>query len=151
MINDYEKEIQLRVEEEFKRKLEDPEFVIEQYQRLVASLRNKVDRQDQQLESQQPKVDFYDVVTQSDDWIEMSAAVKLLGLKGWGRNNTFQFLRDRGVLRYNNEPYQQYVERGYFKIVEQNFSNPQTGETMINRKPVVSQKGIDFIRRIIME
>ena len=143
-LNDYEKEIQLRVEQELERRLKDPFFVIESYQKVIAIQNTKI-------EALLPKAEFFDVVTQSDDWVEMSAAVKLLGIKGWGRNNTFQFLRDRGVLRHNNEPYQQYVDRGYFKIVEQHFSNPQTGETMVNRKPVVSQKGIDFIRRIIME
>jgi hypothetical protein len=42
------------------------------------------------------------------------------------------------------------VERGYFKTIEQVFENPY-GETMINRKTMVSQRGVDFIRRLIAE
>lgn len=141
---DIEKEIQIRVEQELAKKLQDPMVVIQAYQKALSIAEEK-------LEMMLPKVEFYNVVTQSDDWIEMSAAVKLIGIKGWGRNNTFQFLREHGVLRYNNEPYQQYVDRGYFKVVEQHFNNPQTGETMINRKTVVSQKGLDFIRKLITE
>jgi anti-repressor protein len=98
-----------------------------------------------------PKVDFFNTVTQTEDWMEMAAAVKLIGLKGWGRNKTFEYLRNQGVLRSNNEPYQKFVERGYFKIVEQVFDLPGSCDKMINRKTVVSQKGLDYIRKLIQE
>lgn len=139
-----EKAIQQRVQQEIEKIADNPDAVIVAYQR-------KLQRTQEEVEALRPKADFADTVMESDDWAEMAQVSKLIGRKGWGRNKTFQLLRDRKVLRYNNEPYQQYVERGYFKVVEQHFPNPVTGETMINKKTVVSQRGIDFIRRIIDE
>jgi len=145
---EFEKQLQIRVQKELERIADNPDAVIAAYAKKLQQTQQSMDYMRKELE---PKADFYDTVTQSEDWCEMSQVSKLIGYKGWGRNKVFQFLRDRGILRYNNEPYQNYVERGYFKLVEQHFENPQTGETMINKKPVVSQKGIDFIRRLISE
>ena len=82
--------------------------------------------------------------------MEMSAAVKVLGFKQWGRNKVFRLLREREILRDNNEPYQKYVERGYFKTIEQVYE-PVPGKIKINRKTLVSQRGLDCIRKLIVE
>jgi phage antirepressor YoqD-like protein len=39
---------------------------------------------------------------------------KNLAIENLGRNNLFDWLKARGFLMMNTEPYQQYVERGYF-------------------------------------
>jgi len=39
---------------------------------------------------------------------------KNLAIEGLGRNNLFAWLKGRGFIMINTEPYQQYVERGYF-------------------------------------
>jgi phage antirepressor YoqD-like protein len=80
----------------------------------------------------------------------MADAVKVLAYKGYGRNKTFALLRDRQILRYNNVPYQEYVERGYFKTVEEVYED-SFGRTGIFIKTMVSQKGLDFIRKLIEE
>jgi anti-repressor protein len=139
-----EKEIQLRVQQELEKILNNPHNVIAAYQKALEEKENLIDLM-------KPKVDFFNTVTQTEDWMEMAAAVKLIGLKGWGRNKTFEYLRNQGVLRSNNEPYQKFVERGYFKIVEQVFDLPGSCDKMINRKTVVSQKGLDYIRKLIQE
>jgi anti-repressor protein len=139
-----EKRVQLLLRQEIERFANNPDRVIEAYQQ-------KLRQKEAEIEALIPKADFADAVMQSDDWSEMTSVAKLLARKGWGRNNTFALLRERSILRYNNEPYQQYVERGYFKVVEQHFQNPQTGETLISKKTVVSQRGIDFVRRLIDE
>jgi phage antirepressor YoqD-like protein len=66
-----------------------------------------------QVEAQKPAVEFYDTVGNATDWLEMSAVAKLLAKHGYGRNSLFELLREVGVLRCNNEPYQKYVDRGY--------------------------------------
>lgn len=142
--NDFEKQIELRVQQELEKILNNPKAVIAAYQKELANAESLI-------EILRPKADFYNAVTMSDDWMEMSAAVKLLAVKGFGRNKTFEFLRNRGVFRANNEPYQDYVDREYFKVVEQVFKIPGSYDTMINRKTVVSQKGLDFLRKIIKE
>jgi len=55
-------------------------------------------------------------------------------------------LREKKVLDKNNIPYQQYVDSGYFRILEQKYTVPN-GEMKINIKTMVFEKGIDFIRK----
>lgn len=97
-----------------------------------------------------PKADFYDDVAGSKDSIEMGHVAKVLNIKGYGRNKLFQFLREHKVLDRSNIPYQQYVDRGYFRVLEQKYTTSK-GETKINIKTLVFQKGIDFIRKLIKD
>ncbi|WP_300630818.1 phage antirepressor KilAC domain-containing protein [uncultured Thomasclavelia sp.] len=48
----------------------------------------------------------------------------------------------------NNIPYQKYVDCGYFRVIEQKFSKPN-GDTAINIKTLVYQKGINFIKKTL--
>lgn len=107
-----------------------------------------VESRERELEALVPVKAFYDAVTEAVDWMEMAAAVKVIGHKGWGWNKVFALLRDRQIFRYNNEPYQQYVERGYFKTVEELFEDAY-GRSGIYRKAMVSNKGLEFIKKLI--
>ena len=121
---------------------------------ITEGYKKLLEKREAEIAVLQPKADFYDAVTQTNDLIEMSKVAKILNYPGYGRNNLFKFLRDEGVLRngewHNNEPYQEYVSRGYFKIVEQKIDLAD-GECLMNRKTVVTQKGMDFIRRLLDE
>jgi phage antirepressor YoqD-like protein len=139
-----DKEIEALVQVEVERRLSDPVYLREANQRLI----EKVQRLEREAEALVPVKAFYDAVTESDDWMEMSAAVKLLAYKGWGRNKVFSLLRDRQVFRYNNEPFQQYVERGCFKTVEELFEDAY-GRTGIYRKTMISNKGLELIKKLI--
>lgn len=99
-----------------------------------------------QIEAMKPKADFYDSVADSKTAIQIGDVAKMLGIKGVGRNNLFQLLRDKKILDRNNVPYQQYVDSGYFRVIEQKYT--VAGEVRINIKTLVYQKGIDWIRRI---
>jgi anti-repressor protein len=92
----------------------------------------------------------WQMISSSDDLIDMSEVAKVLNYKGYGRNKIFQFLRDIEVLRHNNQPYQKYVDMELFKIIEQKIDLPY-GDVKINLKTVATQKGIDFIRRKLDE
>ena len=96
------------------------------------------------------KGQFYDDVAGSKDSVEMGHVAKVLGIRGMGRNNLFSLLRDKKIFDRNNIPYQQYVDIGYFRVLEQKYTVPN-GETKINIKTMVFQKGIDFIRKKIKE
>jgi phage antirepressor YoqD-like protein len=96
-----------------------------------------------------PKIEFYEQVTGSTDTVDMAQAAKVLNM-GIGRNKLFELLRDKKVLQHNNQPYQTYIDRGYFRMVESKFQKP-TGDTHISIKTVVYQKGLDYIRKLIKE
>lgn len=97
-----------------------------------------------------PKAEFFDAVTDSKDAIPMANVAKVLGFKGIGRNNLFKILREEKILQPNSIPYQEYIDRGYFRVVEQRYDKPY-GEVGINIKTLVFQKGIDFIRKLLIK
>ena len=101
-----------------------------------------------QVREMQPKVEFFDAVTDSKDAIAMSEVAKVLDM-GVGRNNLFKILRQEKILQSNNTPYQEYIDRGYFRVVEQKFDKG-CGEIGINIKTLVFQKGVDFIRKTLI-
>jgi len=113
--------------------------------RKIEELQRRLSGAEKKIALDAPKVEFHDAVTQSTDTLGFSEVSKILNIRGMGRNKMLAALRDRGILRYNNEPYQQYVDRGFFRLVEV----PVTinGRIQIKPKPVVYQKGIDFIRK----
>lgn len=101
------------------------------------------------VERMKPKEEFFDAVTDSKDAIPMANVAKVLGFKDIGRNNLFKILREEKILQPNNIPYQEYIDRGYFRVVEQRYDKPY-GEVGINIKTLVFQKGIDFIRKLLI-
>lgn len=108
----------------------------------------KIEELQKQLADAQPKIAFHDAVTGSKDTIDIGEAAKVLAVKGFGRNNLFERLRNEGILMQNNQPYQKYIDAGYFRTIESSFTAPD-GTTHVNIKTVVYQKGLDFIRKVI--
>ena len=95
-----------------------------------------------------PKADFFDAVADSKTAISMNDVSKVLAVKGYGRNNLFEFLRNEGILDRNNVPYQRYVDCGWFRVIEQKYT--KNGEQYISTKTLVYQKGVDAIRKRIL-
>ncbi len=124
------------------------ELMQEGYEEELAILRAKAIEQQKIIEEQTPKVEFFDDVAGSSDTIDMKEVAKVLNVKGLGRNNLFELLRNRKVLDRNNQPYQKFVDSGYFRIIESRYTLP-TGEVKISLKTVVFQKGLAYIRKLI--
>ena len=137
-----ENEIQIRVQQEVQRFLSNPDNIIAAYQKSL-------EKKETIIKEMLPKVRMYDVVMGSDKLIEMSAVAKVLNFRGIGRNNLFEYLKERKILRYNNEPYQSYVDAGYFKIVRESFV--RDGYEGIYNKTMTTQKGVDYIGKLLTE
>lgn len=101
-----------------------------------------------QVKEMQPKAEFFDAVTDSKDAIPMGDVAKVLDM-GIGRNKLFEMLRDMEILMQNNRPYQKYIDAGYFRVVEQRYDKG-CGETGINIKTLVFQRGVDYIRKRLL-
>jgi Rha family phage regulatory protein len=97
------------------------------------------------IEKDQPKVEFYDKVGNAEGRVEMSMASKVLGI---GRNKLFNLLRDKSILRYNNEPYQDYIDRKWFEILIEQYETA-SGDKRIYNKTMVTPKGIQELFKII--
>lgn len=115
--------------------------------------RKAVEEQNSRLaienEEMKPKADFYDDVTGSSDTIEIGEVAKVLNC-GIGRNKLFDFLRKEKVLMKNNIPKQHFVDEGYFRVIETKYTKPN-GDVSINLKTVVYQKGVDYIRKLLIK
>lgn len=108
---------------------------------------NIISQKDRQIEEMKPKADFFDAVADSKTAISMNEVAKVLNIKGYGRNNLFEFLRENKVLDRWNVPYQKYVDNGWFRVIEQHYQ--KNGEPIVTTKTLVYQKGVDSIRRMI--
>lgn len=85
----------------------------------------------------QPKLDLLDKFTKSNNVYDVGIFSKILSIHGLGRNNLFAWMREKEILRYNNEPYQQYIK--YFKVT----CNENNGRTTY--KTWITGKGIIFL------
>lgn len=123
-------------------------FNIEYVQPLEINLKEEKDKvtlKDLELKNQKHKVDLYDTIADKDKTFTMSEVAKLINYIGVGRNRLFEILRINEILRANNEPYQQYVDRGWFKIIVTEKGNQVVPQT------VVYQKGIEKICELLDE
>lgn len=90
-------------------------MAISSYEKLVTQPLVKA------LEEQKPFVDFANKVTSANNSIDMGEMAKLLHEKkniDIGRNRLFEILRSKKILMSNNTPYQSYIERNWFKLIE---------------------------------
>lgn len=134
--------------EVIERTLTDPDYLIQ----LATAL--KEERQarklaEQTIEKQKPLVDFANQVSDTTDLIDMKTMAKLLKDKNIdiGRNRLFDFLRIKKILMSDNQPYQQYIDAGYFKVNEYTYTNP-FGQTKTNRQTLITGKGQLYIAKV---
>lgn len=118
--------------------------------RLAADQAETIEEQARYIEETRPKIEFFEAVAESKTAIDMRKASAVLDIKGFGRNNLLEFLREKGILDGGNIPYRKYQDQGYFRVIETKWTD-KYGETKISFKTVVYQKGLDFIRRKIEE
>lgn len=118
-------------------------------QQTIESRELVIKKLQEDTERMKPKADFYDAVAGSKTAVEMATVAKVLNFKGVGRNKLFEILRDEKILKSDNIPYQKYIDNGWFRTIEQKYS--KDGETYINIKTLVFQKGVDGIRKILKE
>lgn len=124
-----------------------PDVVIQLATRLKEH-QAEIAAQNQYIKALEPKAEFYDAVAGSKDAISIGDMAKVLAIRGIGRNNLFSILRDKKILDERNVPYQAFVDRGYFRVVEQKYTKVN-GETKINLKTLVYQRGLDFVRKTV--
>lgn len=92
-----------------------------------------------------PKVEFAKQVADTTNVIDMGEMAKLANDRGIriGRNRLFSWLRVMGILMMNNIPYQEYMDRGYFKVKESLYY--RDGESKTRQTTYVTGKGQRYI------
>lgn len=116
----------------------------------LATAKEEIKKHQEQLSLQAHKVDFYDAVTKSDDLLSMKEATDILAIKGYGRNKVFALLRFKGIFNDDNMPYRPYIDKGYFVVKEHDYTT-KYGNTRHNSTTYVTQKGLEFLRKVILK
>lgn len=100
-----------------------------------------------QLKKQQPKVEIYDAVMSTDGSIYIRECAKILCQRGKkiGQRRLFEVLRFQKILMSTNEPYQNYIDNGYFEFKLGSYVHSRTGETILTKTTMVTPKGVEYI------
>lgn len=133
--------------EVIERTLMDPDYLIRLATKLKAEREARLIAE-HKVKELQPKAAFFDTVTNSKDCVDMALAAKVLNFHK-GRNTLFKILREHKILDRRNLPYQEFCDRGYFRVIESTYTKP-SGEVCTYFKTVVFQRGLDFLRRFLV-
>lgn len=81
--------------------------------RLAADAMEQLDSAKNLIEIMEPKAKAFDIFIDSKGYYSVGTVAKMLGT---GRTRLFECLRELSIIMPNNEPYQTYVNRGYFTV-----------------------------------
>ncbi|MDD5785998.1 phage antirepressor KilAC domain-containing protein [Campylobacter lanienae] len=99
-----------------------------------------------QAKENQPKIEAFNELMSSNDSLDFLTFSKVIKM---GRNTLFKKLRELQILRQDNTPYQKYVDRGYFKVVETTYRYSENQKVGINYKTIIYPKGQTFIINLL--
>jgi Rha family phage regulatory protein len=91
-----------------------------------------------------PKAESFDKFISGENYQDMTTVAKVLN---WGRNKLFLTLRDKEIFRYNNTPYQSYIDRGYFVVKEKPIE--MNGQIINKPQTYCTSKGVEYLHRIL--
>jgi len=115
---------------------------------MILQAEEELERANETIALQAPKVDFVDEVFEAPTLLSMGEAAKMLGI---GRNTLFSKLRMRRVLMSGirqNEPYQTFVDRGYFEVKGAKVGSRSAVKVV--PQTYVTTRGLAWIRLNIM-
>jgi anti-repressor protein len=117
--------------------------------RLAADLAEKNEVLALENAELRPKAEFHDIVTASDDVVQLATACQVLGLP-FGRNTLFQRLRNKGVLisggERHNLPRQEHVLLGRFTVKESSYLDDER-QVHVRFTTNVTQKGLAWLAK----
>lgn len=130
----------------------EPEFLFVVFDRLQAERKGRrqaerhVQRLEGQLEEMEPKARFYDMAMTSRTTVSLAQAAAILNLR-YGNVTLVRVLKKMGVLKADNTPTREYLDRGYFTVKEKSIST--CDGVKILRSTRVYQKGLSWMARIL--
>lgn len=135
-----------------------PDTIIALAQNLKAEqeknkvLTEKVEQQQEQLQLQQPAVEFTEQIKCAENSTTIGTLAKIMSKKGIniGRNQLFEWLRNSGYLikqkgRDYNKPKQPMIVYGYMEVKTSTHEDERSGKIYYNNTPLVTGKGIIYL------
>lgn len=102
------------------------------------------------VEEDKPKVEWADQCLESNTTLKIGDYAKLIHRENdieIGQNRLFNFLRSRNILNENNMPYQEYMDRGWFEVIERPVQT--VNGTIIKYTPKITPKGQQGLLKVI--
>lgn len=96
------------------------------------------------VQADAPKVAFAEVIRAMDAVCHIGEFCKTMKI---GRNRLFKRMKDDGILMASRMPYQKYVDKGYFSVIEQKPYTNSKGETRTCFTTMVTGAGQVFLAR----
>lgn len=93
------------------------------------------------LDAAAPALRFTEDVGKAINGQPVQEVAKVIGT---GERRLFAWLRQIGLLMGNNQPYQEYLDRGYFKVLEKR-RHDQHGEVVTYTQTLITGKGLQYI------
>lgn len=84
----------------------------------------------------------------TEQWYDMKQAAKLID-EDMGRTKLFKYLRDEGFLMDNNEPYQEFINEGIFKLVLKDIRGRRSQLLFQQAVTLISGTGIRLLKKYI--
>ena len=93
----------------------------------------------------EPKAEFHDRIADTACDQDLTSLAKELGV---GRNIFFKWLYKEGFLiEKSRQPYQEYIDRGYFRVIAQSPWKDGDGVWHIPSKPLATGKGVIWLSK----
>jgi prophage antirepressor-like protein len=124
-------------------------FADDQTKLLFRSTLEVIKSQNARIEADKPKVEFAEHVASDPHGIRVREFAKVCcdnGIKT-GEKRLYKTLRESGYLDEDNRPYQQYIDRGYFKLKE-TYASAQKAVKFVTR---ITGKGQQYLLRKLKE
>lgn len=112
---------------------------------MVKDLQSSIKEQQNKIKELEPKADNWQAYVDTKGNMTIAKFAKAINVKGFGRNKMFDLLRNKKILRSNNEPYQQYIDREYFTVKFGSKNGFAISQTFI------TPKGLEWIRLKLKE
>ena len=110
--------------------------------RMAADLADQVHAKNCQIADLTPRAAFADQVASATNSLPVADVAKIFGT---GEVRFFRWLRSQKFLMENNLPYQEYLDRGYFRVKEGTYPAAGSGEPRVYRSTLITGKGQTFL------
>ena len=118
---------------------------LSEYQNMrIQQLTNELNNANAQLIEQKPDVEFSKKIQSTKNVLLMREVAKVLEL-GYGDKTLFSKLVEMEILMKDHTPYQEYMNRGYFKVCISH--HEENGELITDKTTKVYMKGCFFIAK----
>lgn len=112
--------------------------------KVLSHFQEKIKALEATVKEQAPAVEFHQAVNDSSGAVTFQEFGRVIGI---GRNNLFDLCRSKKILDNKNQPYQQYINQGYFKLVEK--LRVVKGKSEPYFQTLITGKGQTWLERVL--